>query len=139
MPKPLNIAMLGCGFMGRAHSNGWLQVNHFFPREHQPVLRACYGLEEDRPKLEDFAKKWGYEDIETDWRKIITRGINAANDACRPTTAPQRDVIGYLGLRDVSYNGVAVSFDNAAETTAFVQQVKSRCEEITNICKFSCP
>ncbi len=41
MPKPLNIAMLGCGFMGRAHSNAWLQVNHFFPREHQPVLKVC--------------------------------------------------------------------------------------------------
>ena len=27
----LRIAVLGCGFMGRAHSNAWLQVGHFFP------------------------------------------------------------------------------------------------------------
>ncbi len=30
MPKPLNIAVIGCGFMGRAHWNAWSQVNHFF-------------------------------------------------------------------------------------------------------------
>ena len=59
MSKPLNIGMLGCGFMGRAHSNAWLQVNHFFPREHQPVLKACYGREEDTDKLEDFAGQVG--------------------------------------------------------------------------------
>ena len=27
----LRIATLGTGFMGRAHSNAWLQVGHFFP------------------------------------------------------------------------------------------------------------
>jgi predicted dehydrogenase len=84
MSKPLNIGVLGCGFMGRAHSNAWLQVNHFFPREHQPVLKACYGREEDRDKLEDFAKKWGYESIETDWRKIIEREDIDLVDICVP-------------------------------------------------------
>ena len=41
MSKPLNIGMLGYGFMGRAHSNAYRQVNQFFPREHRPVLKAC--------------------------------------------------------------------------------------------------
>ncbi len=51
MTKPLNIGMLGCGFMGRAHSNAYSQVSHFFDREHQPVLKCAYGREEDREKL----------------------------------------------------------------------------------------
>ncbi|MHC4402302.1 MAG: Gfo/Idh/MocA family protein [Planctomycetota bacterium] len=84
MAKELRIGMLGCGFMGRAHSNAWLQVNHFFPHEHQPVLKACYGREEDRPKLEDFAAKWGYESIETDWKKIVERDDIDLVDVCVP-------------------------------------------------------
>ena len=41
MAKRLNIGVLGCGFMGKAHSNAWLQVSHFFDREHQPVVPGC--------------------------------------------------------------------------------------------------
>ena len=41
MSKPLNVGVIGCGFMGRAHSNAYCQVNHFFPHEHKPVLKAC--------------------------------------------------------------------------------------------------
>ena len=84
MSKPLHIGMIGCGFMGRTHSNAWLQVNHFFPREHQPVLKACYGREEDQDKLEEFAKPWGYESIETDWRKLIARDDIDLVDICVP-------------------------------------------------------
>ena len=84
MSKPLNIGVLGCGFMGRAHSNAWLQVNHFFPREHQPVLKACYGREEDKGKLDEFAAKWGYQSVETDWRKIVARNDIDLVDVCVP-------------------------------------------------------
>jgi len=84
MTKPLNIGVLGCGFMGRAHSNAYGQVNHFFDREHQPVLKACYGREEDREKLEKFARNWNYESIETDWRKVIERDDIDVIDVCVP-------------------------------------------------------
>ena len=32
MTPPINIGVIGCGFMGRAHSNAYLQVGHFFPQ-----------------------------------------------------------------------------------------------------------
>ena len=35
MSKDLRIGIIGCGFMGRAHSNAYLQVNHFFPARAQ--------------------------------------------------------------------------------------------------------
>ncbi|NQT15490.1 MAG: gfo/Idh/MocA family oxidoreductase, partial [Planctomycetes bacterium] len=82
MSKPLNVGVLGCGFMGRAHSNAYGQVNHFFPREHQPVLKTCYGREEDIDKLKDFQAKWGYESIETDWRKVVERDDIDLIDVC---------------------------------------------------------
>jgi predicted dehydrogenase len=71
MSKPLNIGMIGYGFMGRAHSNAYRQVSQFFAREHRPVLKACCARKED--KIKQFAENWGYESYETDWRKLIAR------------------------------------------------------------------
>ena len=71
MSKPLNIGMIGYGFMGRAHSNAYRQVNQFFPREYRPVLKACCARKPD--KIKAFAENWGYESFETDWRKLIER------------------------------------------------------------------
>ncbi|MEE9602110.1 MAG: Gfo/Idh/MocA family oxidoreductase [Thermoguttaceae bacterium] len=84
MSKPLNIGMLGCGFMGKAHSNAYSQVNHFFDRQHQPVLKAVYAREEDKDKLEQFAATWGYESTETDWRKLVARDDIDLIDVCAP-------------------------------------------------------
>lgn len=71
MSKPLNIGMIGYGFMGRAHSNAYRQVNKFFNLEYQPVLKACCARKKD--KIAQFAKNWGYESYETDWRVLIDR------------------------------------------------------------------
>ncbi len=84
MVKPLNVGVLGCGFMGRAHSNAWLQVPHFFAREHQPVLKVCYGRPEDKKKLDEFAARWGYEAVETDWRKVVESPEVDLIDVCVP-------------------------------------------------------
>src|SRR4030095_17127914 len=71
MRKPLRIGLIGYGFMGRAHSNAFSKVNHFFPLEHQTVLQAVCARDEN--KLKDFAAKWGYKSVETDWHKLIKR------------------------------------------------------------------
>ena len=84
MTKPLNIGIIGCGFMGRAHSNAYSQVNHFFPREHKPVLKACCARPEEKDKLEKFAKAWGYESMELDWKKLIARPDIDLIDVCVP-------------------------------------------------------
>ena len=69
--KKLNIGLIGCGFMGRTHSNASRKVNNFFDLEYQPVLKAVCDVDEARAKA--FAAKWGYESYETDWRKLIAR------------------------------------------------------------------
>ncbi len=69
--KKLNIGMVGYGFMGRAHSNAFSQVSHFFDLKHQPVLKATCAR--DAGKLKGFADQWGYESTETDWRKLVER------------------------------------------------------------------
>ena len=69
--KQLRIGLIGYGFMGRAHSNAFAQVGHFFPSELELVLQAVCGR--DAAAAQAFADKWGYKSIETDWKKLIAR------------------------------------------------------------------
>ena len=82
MPKPLNIGMIGYGFMGRAHTNGYKRVNDFFDLPFRPVLKAACAR--DNEKVQAFADNWGYESIETDWRKLLERKDIDAVDVCVP-------------------------------------------------------
>ena len=69
--KKLNIGLVGYGFMGRAHSNAFRKAGNFFDLSFEPVLKAVCGR--DQAKVKPFAAKWGYESIETDWRKLVAR------------------------------------------------------------------
>jgi predicted dehydrogenase len=69
--KNLRIAILGANFMGRAHSNGWLQTARFFDPACSPVLQVACARSEG--PLKEFAARWGWKHIETDWRKVIER------------------------------------------------------------------
>lgn len=81
-PKPLNIGMIGYGFMGRAHTNGYKRVNDFFDLPYRPVLKAVCARDEAKAKA--FADNWGYESIETDWKKLLARKDIDAVDICTP-------------------------------------------------------
>jgi predicted dehydrogenase len=80
--KPLNIGMVGYGFMGRAHSNAYRTVGNFFELEHQPVLKAVAARNTE--KARGFAEAWGYESIESDWRTLVARSDIDAIDICTP-------------------------------------------------------
>jgi predicted dehydrogenase len=70
MPE-INIALLGYKFMGKAHSNAYRQVGHFFPGKLTPRMKVICGR--DRAGAEAAAKQFGWDDVETDWRKVIER------------------------------------------------------------------
>lgn len=80
--KKLNVGLIGCGFMGRTHSNAFRKVGNFFDLEYQPVLRAACGR--NQANVEAFAAQWGYETTETDWRKIIERKDIDLVEICTP-------------------------------------------------------
>jgi predicted dehydrogenase len=80
--KPLNIGMIGYGFMGRTHSNAYAKVNHFFDLEYKPVLKAICARNGER--AQQFADQWGYESVETDWKKLVERDDIDAIDICTP-------------------------------------------------------
>jgi len=82
MKKKLNIGLIGCGFMGRAHSNAYRQVGPFFDLSYEPVLKAVCSDNEEQVKA--FAPNWGWESIETDWHKLVNRDDIDVIDICTP-------------------------------------------------------
>ena len=80
--KTLNLGMIGYGFMGRAHSNAFRKVGNFFNLDHEVVMKAACGRNPD--KVAAFAKQWGYESVETDWRKLLERDDIDLIDICAP-------------------------------------------------------
>ena len=82
----LNIGLIGYGFMGRTHSNGYKRVNDFFPELGlRPVLKAVCGRNAENAQA--FADQWQYESIETDWKKMIARDDIDAIDICTPNNS----------------------------------------------------
>ena len=82
MAKPLRIGMIGYGFMGRAHSNGYNRVKDFFDLEYLPVLQAVAARDPEKAKA--FADRWGYKRVENDWRKLVAADDIDAIDICTP-------------------------------------------------------
>src|SRR2546423_15465540 len=79
--KKLNVGLIGYCFMGWAHLNAFRKVGNFFDLDHEVVLKGVCGR--DKGKAQAFAKKWGYQSIETDWRKLIAReDIDLVDIAC---------------------------------------------------------
>jgi predicted dehydrogenase len=81
-PSPLRIGIAGTKFMGRAHSNAWLQAARFFDLPRPIELRAACGR--DRKASEEFARRWGWRSVETDWRALVARDDIDVIDVCVP-------------------------------------------------------
>jgi myo-inositol 2-dehydrogenase/D-chiro-inositol 1-dehydrogenase len=67
--KKLHIGVVGYGFMGRTHSNAFLKVTNFFDVPYQPVLKTICARNVERAS--SFAAKWGFQSVETDWRRLV--------------------------------------------------------------------
>ena len=71
MGKELNVALIGQKFMGKAHSQAWTSAPRFFDLPIQPKLKVACG--QDEAALKEFADRWGWEEISTDWKAVVNR------------------------------------------------------------------
>ena len=71
MTETLRIAMIGHGFMGAAHSQGWRVAPRFFDLPVEPEMTVVVGRNE--ATLAASARKWGWAETATDWREVIAR------------------------------------------------------------------
>jgi len=82
MAKKVNIGLIGCSFMGKAHSNAYLSVSKFFKTKLEPVLKVACDLDEKTARA--FQKQWGWQEYSTDWREVVARDDIDIVDICTP-------------------------------------------------------
>ncbi len=97
MPSPLNVALIGQRFMGRAHSNAWSQAGKFFELELQPRLHTVAGR--DAAGLAAFAARWGWSKWSTDWRSIASDAEVGLVDVSTPNDVHLEPALAMLEAR----------------------------------------
>ena len=126
--KELRIGLIGTGFMGRTHSNGYRRVPNFFPDLlHTPVLKTV--CSRNAEKVQAFADQWGYESIETDWRAVIARDDIDAVDICTPN-----DMHAEIAIAAAEAGKMILCEKPLARTVAEAQQMVDAVEKagVTN-------
>jgi predicted dehydrogenase len=69
--RKVNFAMIGHGFMGKAHSYALLATPFFFKTGIEPVRKVICGR--NAGPLRQAAETFGWEEYSTDWRAVVRR------------------------------------------------------------------
>jgi predicted dehydrogenase len=69
MPAPLNVALIGYQFMGKAHSNAWSNAPHFFDLPRPPVMHTLVGR--TAAPLQKTAERWGWKNSTTNVQDVF--------------------------------------------------------------------
>lgn len=78
--RPINVALIGYKFMGKAHSHAFKDVNFFFDLELYPVRKVICGRNPE--PLKKAAQKWGWEGYSTSWEEVVRRDDIEIVDIC---------------------------------------------------------
>lgn len=84
MKENLNIGLIGHKFMGRAHSHAYRDVGMFFDLKQQPLMRTLCGVEDDLPEA---CARYGFQNWEHDWRKVVDDPEIDIIDICTPDSS----------------------------------------------------
>ena len=81
--KSLSVAMIGGGFMGKAHSMAYASMPMFFwPAPAIPHRKVIVDITE--AAAEDARARLGFEEASSDWREVINRPDIDVVDICTP-------------------------------------------------------
>lgn len=67
MPKTINVGLVGYKFMGKAHSNAYINAPVFFKSAMVPVMKAICGR--DEKGVREAAQTYGWQSYETSWEE----------------------------------------------------------------------
>ena len=80
--RTLAVGLIGYNFMGKAHSNAWRQASRFFNLPANVRLKTICGR--NRAAVKKAATKLGWENTQTDWRRVIDDSKIDIVDICTP-------------------------------------------------------
>jgi predicted dehydrogenase len=83
MAEKINIGMIGCGFMGLAHSFGYRNCHAVWQTPYTPVMKCIADI---RPPEEGqiMAQRLGFAEYTSDWRELVGREDIDLVDICTP-------------------------------------------------------
>src|SRR2546422_3041776 len=121
--KKLNVAMIGPGFIARARSNAFHQVQRFFPIAYDLNLSVICGR--NRPKLDAMASQWGWQEVATDWQEVVDRSDIQILDIAVPNVlhAPIAMAAAQAGKIKWCEKPLAMSLKEAGAMAEAVRQV----------------
>ncbi|HYJ12209.1 MAG TPA: Gfo/Idh/MocA family oxidoreductase [Thermomicrobiales bacterium] len=111
----IGVGLVGYKFMGRAHSNAYRQVAHFFDVDPVPVMRAICGRDADA--TQSAADQLGWESIETDYHALVQRDDIGLVDVSTPGYTHHDVVMAALeaGKHVLCEKPIANSLDEARD------------------------
>jgi predicted dehydrogenase len=111
----IGVGLVGYKFMGRAHSNAYRQVAHFFDVDPVPVMRAICGR--DKASTEAAAKQLGWQSVETDYHALVKRSDIGLVDVSTPGYTHSEVVLAALdaGKHVICEKPLANTLDEARE------------------------
>ncbi len=114
----IGVGLVGYKFMGRAHSNAYRQVSHFFDVDPQPRMRAICGRDEGA--VTEAAKTLGWESIETDYHTLMKRDDIGLIDVSTPGYTHRDVVVAALdaGKHVLCEKPLANTLDEASDMLA---------------------
>src|SRR5438270_7801036 len=121
--KQLNIAMVGSGFIARAHSNAFNQAGRFFDVPYTLNLKVLCGR--NKAKLEAFASQWDWAEVATDWQTVVARKDIDIVDIAVPNAlhAPIALAAAQAGKILLCEKPLAMSLDEAHKMAAAAQRL----------------
>jgi predicted dehydrogenase len=122
----ISVALIGTGFMGRAHSHAYRNVASMFPECPRPRLKLICGR--DRGRAEALAARFGWEEVSTSWEEAVRRAGVDLVDVSVPGAlhAPVSIAAARAGKHVLCEKPLANSLEEARAMLAAVRQAGVR-------------
>lgn len=122
----MRVAMIGHGFMGAAHSQGWRTAPRFFDLPIRPEMHLLVGR--DAAKTAAAAEQWGWTETSTDWRAAVERDDVDVVDIVTPGDTHGEIALAALraGKHVICEKPLANSVAEAEEMTRAAEEAAAR-------------
>ena len=126
MSSPLNIGLIGTKFMGRAHSNAWLNVGKFFGEGASAALHTVAGR--NAQDLAEFAHAWGWANTTTSLDDMFSNPEIDLVDVATPNNVHAEQAIAALeaGKHVVSEKPLAGTLADAEAMVAAAEKAEGQ-------------
>ena len=112
--KPVRIGMLGCGFMGKCHTNAYKTIPYIY-NEAGFVPRLSVLCDQNEEIVQEQAVRYAYEAYCTDWNELVADDRIDVVDNCGPDPIHPDPCIAALknGKHVICEKPMAISVDDA--------------------------